>query len=472
MIRTIARKELVEMLRDGRFRWSAGIVAALLFASLATGWAHHRSVSAQHDAAREETREQWLAQGEKNPHSAAHYGIYAFKPTPPLSLVDRGVESYVGVAAWLEAHRQNDFLYRPAQDGTTAQRFGELSAAAVLQLLLPLLVILLAFAAFAGERERGTLRQLLSLGVSRGQLALGKALGVGGALALLLVPATLLGVVALTLASGAGEVAASVPRILVLAAGYLAYFGIFLAVSLAVSARAPSSRLALVALLGFWIVNGLVAPRAVADLARRVHPAPSAVAFQKQVEHDLEHGIDGRSPREARAEAVERETLARYGVSRVEDLPVDFGGISLQAGEEYANLVYDRNWGRVWDAYERQNRLQQAGALVAPLLAVRSLSMGVAGTDFAAHRDFARSAEAYRRVLNRAMNEDLARHGAGDEPYLAGPELWASIPDFAYAAPPLSRVLGQQAWSAAVLAGWLALGSALALGAARTVPAG
>ena len=95
----------------------------------------------------------------------------------------------MGVAVWLEAHKQNDFRYRPAQDATAVARFGELSAAAVLQLLVPLLIILLGFSAFAGERDLGTLRQLLSLGVRPRDLAAGKALGVASALGLLLVPA-------------------------------------------------------------------------------------------------------------------------------------------------------------------------------------------------------------------------------------------------------------------------------------------
>ena len=38
MILTIAKKELTETLRDGRFRWSAGIVLVLLLASLFTSW--------------------------------------------------------------------------------------------------------------------------------------------------------------------------------------------------------------------------------------------------------------------------------------------------------------------------------------------------------------------------------------------------------------------------------------------------
>jgi len=471
MIGVIARKERVEMARDGRFRWAAGITMCLLLVALGAGWTQFRAVSAQHAAAQQETREQWLAQGEKNPHGAAHYGVYAFKPRLPLSLVDRGVDSYVGVAAWLEAHRQNDFSYRPAQDGTVAQRFGELTAAGVLQLLLPLVIILLAFGAFAGEREQGTLRQVLSMGVSRAELARGKALGVAGALALLLVPAAGIGALALALGSGEGEFAAILPRVPVLAAGYLVYFGIFLAVTLAVSARAPSSRLALLALLGFWIVNSLIAPRATTDVAKWLNPAPSAHAFQEQVDRDVRLGLDGQTPREERNRRLEQETLDRYGVTRVEDLPINFSGISLQAGEEYTNLVYDRNWGEVWEIYERQNRVHHLAAVISPLLAVRSLSMGLAGTDFTQHRDFASAAEDYRRALNRMMNEDIAEHAPVGQAYLADAELWARIPPFEYRAASLGEVLGRQSLSIAILIVWLLLGGLVALRAARTVSA-
>ena len=38
-----------------------------------------------------------------------------------------GLAAPVGVAAWLEAHKQNEFKYRPAQDRTTVERFGALT---------------------------------------------------------------------------------------------------------------------------------------------------------------------------------------------------------------------------------------------------------------------------------------------------------------------------------------------------------
>lgn len=48
------------------------------------------------------------------------------------------MEPYLGVAVYLEAHKRNATQYRPAADATAAARFGELTGAGVLQLLVPL----------------------------------------------------------------------------------------------------------------------------------------------------------------------------------------------------------------------------------------------------------------------------------------------------------------------------------------------
>lgn len=470
MIWTIARKEFTDLIRDGRFRWAACLVFTLLLASLAMGWKHYREVSAQREEASRAMREQWLTQGEKNPHSAAHYSIYAIKPKMPLSLIDRGVEPYTGVAIYLEAHSQNDSLYRPARDATALQRFGELSASAVLQLFVPLLIIILSFSAFAGERESGTLRQVLSLGVRKRDLLYGKALGVSAALALLLVPAAILGVLALSL-SADGALPPSGGKLVLMTGGFLTYFAVFVGVSLAVSAFAPSSRLALVILLGFWIVNGFVAPRAASDLAKRLHPSPSTFEFTKLVNRDLKNGIDGHSPEDRRRAELEARVLAQYGVGRVEDLPVNFDGVVLQESEEYGNRVFDRHYASLWDTFERQNRLQQGVGLLAPLLAVRSLSMGLAGTDWAQHRDFAAAAESYRRMLVKMMNEDMIRNSrTGDTEYRAGRELWERVPEFRYSAPPAAQVLRGQVLSVAALLAWLTLAVAASLWAAARMP--
>ena len=462
----IARKELRESLRDGRFRVLAVGVLALLVAGLAAGWLDTREARQTIESARAADHATWLGQGARNPHSAAHFGHYAFKPRPVLSALDRGVDAYLGTAVWLEAHWQDPFALRPAEDRTALQRFGELSAAFTLQVLAPLLVIFLGFAGFAGERERGTLRQLASLGLEARTLALGKALGLGAALALVLVPAVLLGA-GVALFTGDGEAGSSLRGGALLAGVYGAYFALLLALVLAVSAWAKSARGALIALLGFWMLSTLIVPRLVADAAEWVHPIPTARAFYAAIAEDEAHGMAGRGTREERRRELEERVLAEYGVDALDQLPVSFAGLSLQASEEHSNLVYDKHYGELWRLYVGQERLHLWGAALSPMLAVRALSMAIAGTDVARHRHFAEAAERHRRELVKFLNDDMTHHARGaDFGYLADEALWRATPTFHYRPPALGEVLARQAPACAWLVAWLAVAVAFAVSAA------
>jgi ABC-2 type transport system permease protein len=451
MIAAIARKEFMELLRDGRFRWTAAIVPALLAVALIAGAYYQCDLIAQQRMAQAAEHARWYAQEPKNPHSAAHYGLYAFKPRLAPAFLDPGVEPYTGVAVWLEAHKQNEMLYRPGEDATLAQRFGDLTVALVLQVVLPLVVVLLAFNAFAGERERGTLRQLLSLGLQPRDLVLGKTLGLGGALALIVAPAVALGAATLAF-TGPAEGAA---RFALLALVYLLYFGIFLLVTLAVSARAPSSRFALVVLLGFWGLNCLIGPRGLADVAASLHPLPEPVSFKARLQAALGDPEGGVS---ALLQARTAELLTQYGVARAQDLPVNLAGISLQVGEEHGYEIFEHFYGELYSPMEAQNRLLQRSAALLPLLGVQSLSMGLAGTDLSQHRDFTRAAEAHRRAEIKIINDDILAHPVkGGEVHLGDRDLWAKVPEFRYEPPGVGWVMAEHSTALALIFAWFAI---------------
>lgn len=451
MLQRIARKEFVDTWRDGRFRVLAALVAALTIVACLAGWDHHRDVERQHATAREATRAQWLRQPAKNPHAAAHYGLYAFKPTSRLAMVDAGVDPYVGVAAWLEAHKQNEFRYRPAQDATAVQRFGALAVADAVLVILPLVIVLVGFATYAGEREAGTLRQLLGLGVSRRTLLAGKALGLGVALALVLVPAAVVGAVLLTVAPEFGPLGPDLPRAALLTLVYLVALATWLAITIAVSALCRSSRVALIVLLGAWCLNSLLMPRAAADLAGALVRTPSAVEFQSAIERDL----GDMSAVRARVEARRAQLLQQYGVDRPEALPVNMSGISLQEGEEHGNEVFDRHHAALASVHGRQESIIRLAGIAAPLLPARSLSMALAGTDFAHHQRFARAAETYRRDLQRLLNGDIARNSRPGQVYLASADLWARAPAFTYTLPSVGWAVAHAGVSVTLLFGWL-----------------
>lgn len=473
MVGTIARKEFVEMTRDGRFRGAAIAVVVLLFAALVTGWRHWRDTSALHAAAARATRADWLGQSAKNPHAAAHYGVYAFKPKSPLALVDRGVDSYVGAYTLLEAHRQNEFRGRPAQDATPAARFGEWTAASVLQLLVPLLIVMLAFPAFAGERDRGTLIQLASLGVPPMRLALGKALGYGGSLGLLLVPAAAAGALALVLAGSDTQPDQwdTLARVALLAVGYLLYFALFLAMALVVSARAYAARSALVVLLAFWSANALAAPPLAASIARALHPTPTAMGFSLGVERALAtdpHGLGNAH----RAAQFRDSVLRAYRATHVDSLPVNFAGLVLEEGERYGARVFDAQYGALHEQWRAQERVRAALAVGAPLLAIRALSMAIAGSDFEQHRDFQTAAERYRRELVQRMNRGVTVGSRSTDGLRTSADstLWATVPPFVYRMPSVRVVLAQQGLNLSVLAGWVLFGLAAVAWSVRRLP--
>jgi len=317
--------------------------------------------------------------------------------------------------------------------------------------LLPLFIVLVAFAAFSGEREQGTLRQLMSLGVAKRDLFLGKAAGVAGALALVVIPVTVAGVAALALTSEFGSPLHDLSRAALLAVTYFVYFAIVIAVALGVSARLRSSRLALLALLSLWFVNTLMAPRVATDVAAALHPTPSALQFQAAIEKDLADPDELNRRLEAKRQALMRA----HKVTSMDAVPVNFSGISLQTGEERGNDVFDRHFGALYDIYDRQGHVMTLAGVLAPQLPVRALSMALAGTDIAHHRAFVGAAEAYRRNIQVVLNNDIAEHAKPGVVYTAGRELWDRIPEFSYEPPATAAVLGQQRWSLLVLAGWL-----------------
>ncbi|MCS6947986.1 MAG: DUF3526 domain-containing protein, partial [Steroidobacteraceae bacterium] len=402
MIGVVARTEMRASLRDGRVLASAAALSLLGLLALASAAARYAALAAERATAQRIVAAQWLEQGEKNPHSAAHYGVYAFRPALPLTFFDPGVSQYEGVAIWLEAHKRNFAIGRPADDMTPLLRFGELSLAFIFQALLPLGAILLGYGAFAAERESGTLRQVLAAGITPGRLFAGKFAGIAAALFVLSSPLLLLSVAALLVGSGTTWLL----HALSLAAAHLGYAALVLLMSLVVSAWAKSAQRALLILLGFWAVTTFVLPRLGADLGRLVAPLPTLRELQLAIDQDLANGLDGIPPA-TRIEQRRAALLQIYNVTREQDLPINFQGVVLSIQDELGNAVYDKHFAMFESAVDSQVDLLEATSVLSPRLALLLLSQELAGASLAHQRHFARGAEEYRRRLMDVLNRDI-----------------------------------------------------------------
>ncbi|RCR65557.1 ABC transporter permease [Larkinella punicea] len=461
----IARNEFTQTRRDRRFVVAAGVVLLLLVVATWTGFRNYRSLADKREQANQSARAAWLGQTEKNPHSAAHYGTFAFRPKSDLSFLDFGLDTYTGASVYLEGHRQNDAKFSAAEDATVLIRFGEMTVAFVLQLLIPLLTIFLCFSTFTRERVENTLKLLVSQGASTPDLYWGKVWGYSQVVGLMVGPALLLAGGLLFAQTGFDATADTGLRLVLFVLLYALYFFLFVAGSVFVSARSSSSRNSLLTLLGVWIVACIILPKATANLGESLFSVPSSYAFRKQINEDQEKGIDGHNPSSARAKELEKKILAQYGVDSVSKLPVNFDGIVMQEGEKYTSMVYQKHFGALQDQFERQNSLADIVGFLNPYLAVRDLSMGLSGSDYAHFLDFKAKAEQYRFGLVERLNNHMKTFSkTGDWEKTVSRDFWAQTPDFQYQLPPVGWALRRHALSGLAL---MLFGSMLVWGVRR-----
>jgi ABC-2 type transport system permease protein len=446
--------ELRQTWRDGRARVALIALLALFAMTLVAGWAQQSRYDNDVRAAASADRRIWEQQGARNPHSVAHFGQYAFKPAGALTLFDPGMTPWLGTALWMEAHYQNTAAYRSREDQAAPPLIANLSAAFVLQYLAPLLLIFLGYALVARERERQTLKLALANGASVRAWTGGKLLALAVIAGVLWLPSWLLVLL--------GESADDRLRSLSLVAVYGVYLLMLCTLVIAVSAWASTARGALLALLCGWVLMALVIPRGAAVVAERIAPSTDAAQYWRDVRTAMKQGIDGHDAADAREKALLERTLAEYGVTREEDLPVSFAGIALQAGEEHGNEVFDHFYGQLQAAERRQRTVLRVASLLSPWITVRGLSAGIAGTDTDHHTHYTRAAEEYRRQLQRFLNADMTRHGKGkDFDYQSDPELWRQTPVFSYQTPALKAVGGAYLPDVLLLLGWLAASLAI-----------
>jgi len=475
MIISIARKEFTEIVRDGRFKWTAAIMVLLLITAMLAGYQKYSTATRIQQAAQASTNEQWLNQGDKNPHSAAHFGNYAFKPAGPLAYFDNGISNYAGTAVFMEAHKENFAIGRPATDQSEIARFGDLSGANILQLLLPLLIIFLGFTAFSGERESGTLRQVLSMGVTNRQLLWGKALGVGTAVMVVVVPCLLAGSIVLSMAGSVDHTEDMGTRIALLSAAYLMYAGIFLFLTLAVSALTKHARTTLMVLIGFWAFTGFLMPKTASEISKFTNPTPAFGKWMADMRTHQMRGFDGVPPFVKFAKYT-REVFKKYGVDKVADLPMYFVAVRLQKLEEYDYPVFDQHYGMIRNAYAEQRRVQDRFGLIDPTLPLRSISMAIAGTDLIQHVKFMTEAEAYRRNMVIKMNDYLSKAAvslnatSSSSNYMRADEkVFARVPPFEFEPPRLGDIVAEHRSNFILLALWLAAAIGIALFAVNRI---
>ncbi|AXB79008.1 DUF3526 domain-containing protein [Novosphingobium sp. P6W] len=464
-VNLIARDEL-RLMRRNRVAGIACVLLVLLtLVAGASSWAHQRGIEDLRARHQHKAEQAFDAQPARHPHRMVHYGTFIFRPLSALAAFDPGVDAFTGNSMFLEGHRQNTANFGDVNQSSLLVRFGQLTPSFVLQTVAPLLLIFLGYGAIARETESGTLRVLMMQGATRVAIVRGKLRALGTVALLVALPA-ILGLVVL-----AGTSGAPILPMAVIVLGYAAWLLLWVTVIVLVSTLVSRSRDALLALVAIWAVSVVLIPRVAPDIASAAVPLQNHLQTEVAIARDLRRLGDAHNPDDPHFAAFKRSVLQRYGVARVEDLPVNYKGLLGMEGERITSALFDRYSGGSYAAQGSQNANVRAVGVISPAIALRSLSMAAAGTDFAAHRRFLQQAEAYRYDLVQRLNRlqadgvtysnDTASDADADRRKRIAAGNWENMPDFTYRAPDGATLAGSALPGLVVVSGWLVLAGAL-----------
>lgn len=459
----LARQVFANTFRNRAIVMLLGIVAILLIYAAYSSTGIYLQETKSRLSYQKEVREHWEEMPDKHPHRMAHYGYIVFRPKSPLSIFDPGMESYVGNAVFLEAHRQNSVNFSEAGFSTGMLRFGEISIAMILQVLAPLVIFFIGFNTVAADRENGTLKMLLGQGVSWKEIMTGKIIGLLGiALSILLLVIVL--VIAACLSIPEKQFTADdLLLICWIILCYAIYFAIISIIAVLISARSKTAKLALVSLISIWLLWAIILPRTMQAAGNFLYASPSRIEFETAIEKDLIQKGDSHNPDDPYYKALKDSVLKVYNVSSVEQLPFNYGGFQMKEGERISATIYNQHLFNLLKKYEQQNNVSRLSAFVNPLMALRNISMAISGTGFNAYTQFQQQAEDYRYQLAQHMNDlqikliSNKKPGDHDKPYSISREHWKSFPDFSYKTDSPTEVITSEMLSLFALFCWTLL---------------
>jgi ABC-2 type transport system permease protein len=434
--------------RASRRFWLLFVASALLiFLAVAQGSLLYQRQVTERESLERSAQAEWVSQEAKRPHVAHHFGKWVVKPLSPLSIFDRGVEDFLGQQIVLDAHNSSDPVGSNAEEDPLLAQIGVFDLAFVTAFLLPLLVIFLTYDAVCGEKERGTLRMVLSHPISRKTFLLGKwtahslliviAFGIPLAAGILMVP------MILKVHFNPGELL----RLFALLGASMVYLLFFAFCAMWVSSLAPRPAASLGYLFVFWVAMVFFIPKMSVFISEQLHPLPDPVLL-----HQEQAQI--RKAREA-WRAVRFNEVVQELRKKFPEVPADFA-FSAMSGSERApaewrvdptgvfaaesnaelNRLRQKAVDKIKGQYERQERSAMRLALVSPTSSFLNLSMALAGTDPARHLHFKGQVDQFFSDLGAFFNDLWAKNvQAFDD--------WERAPNFEYREEPLSEVWGR-----------------------------
>ena len=253
MLITLIRRELLDNLMTFRFAAVMFITLLLMVANTAVLIKDYDRRLASYNTALKTHRQQLR---ETKTYSAGV--IVVDRPPNPLSIFNVGLDKRLGNEIWIY-HALVPSLWDARMSGSDnpfLNIFNSIDIVFIFEVVLSLMALIFAYDALAGERERGTLRLVLTHPLSRGHILLAKYTGAMLCLLMPLILSLLLSLILLTTSASFSLGTPDFLRISGIVVSSLAYLSVFYLIGLLISAAVRRTSTALMLSMfvwGFWV---------------------------------------------------------------------------------------------------------------------------------------------------------------------------------------------------------------------------
>ncbi len=418
-------------------------------------WWQTKTLRLEAESASAMAREQWSNHPPAFPLDSLSNSVYAPLAVSPIAVFDAGDGPWLGSTLWLQLGRLARSQDQIGYDYFPAGRRADLSAATLIQLVIPMLAILIWWQGRNAKKGQGgrnwanlilQLTEICGPAVAVGCLLVGALfwheLGANGAIRLILILACYL--------------------LFIVSVGSLCWL---------VTRFCRDQSIATLLLTLFWLFNFTLARPATLNIAATLYPLPTLDAFARKIDFETRSGYNGVEPRRDRERRFIAEALADYKVKTIEQMPVNLSAILLQKEERHQREVFVRRIGELRSQFEGQERVEQIVSLLLPSTAIQIASSALAATDAASEREQLAQADLYwDRIVKKVYDDIVQSSGTQGNKIPRGPEYWRQFPFVNPVIPDPTHSIVSALIPVAGLSLWAAIGIFFAARRSQPIP--
>lgn len=346
-----------------------------------------------------------------------------YQPPSVLAVFSEGLQKQLGNSATIEYDKVPEITGASANHYLSI--FSVFDASLIFKIVISVLALLLAYDAISGERERGTLRVMLSNTAARYQVLLGKLLAGLLVLVVAVTIAFVLGLVILLCLPMVDLTGSDWIRIGLMYLASLVLTATMYNLGLLFSCLAKRSAISLVLGLFLWIIFAVVIPNASVYLATQIRPVEPEDKINRQIaslrrdaqrEFVTELKRSGRSYMSGDDEVSDASGggfghgyLRSATETHIHNELIDCS-IGVPIKIKYADKYAEVEYGYLRGLFD-QTRLANNISRSSPIFLYENVMSALAGTDMASFRHFIDAVKTHRKDIIEYMRSRTNNFG-------------------------------------------------------------